>query len=537
MGGGAVGQFLTQEEETDFWSVTLKGDFTGFQFLDYAESENEAGEKFHNNSGGKGRVLAMDYCTGDVPKNLYCKGSAPTEWYLDKDFTISINTLIPADVEEVVDPATWTGDFTGLTFKDLGDGIASWNPADTDGDLNYVGGGVYARTFCFEELAEDVTVQYKVAFKHGWNNGEIGEGGGNVTLTIPAGATAVTIVCDKENQKLYNGIAKKAAEDDKSVTLIGTIRGHDDWKPDYEGTEFDFTQFSKDIYVFQMNVAQGSWEYKIIRNPGNAWLDGGNKSVNVTAADGKLVTFVYDAENKALYDSVSDLAKVNELLAAKVKEEPVTDGVKDNANGTLTFTAVAENAQKVELVYGLQSEVEKDAAAVKTVALSPVSEGASAYKSTELYLGDNALDMIFNFKADGALKDISGDGVVEIQGVKYQKYHRDAFGGRLVNVPGTLVDNGGTQTWNPAINKMTYIGNGLYEFTFHNVAPANYEYKIAMGSWNENYGAGGVKDGANIAVTVPEKQDVTVWYGIYSGRRNGYSHSSGIQRRDPDCKR
>ena len=60
------------------------------------------------NSAGIGHVLAMKYCTAETPTDLYCKGSKPDEWYLDKDFTTSINTLIPAEEEEIVDPATWS---------------------------------------------------------------------------------------------------------------------------------------------------------------------------------------------------------------------------------------------------------------------------------------------------------------------------------------------------------------------------------------------------------------------------------------------
>ena len=37
-----------------------------------------------------------------------------------------------------------------------------------------------------------------------------------------------------------------------------------------------------------------------------------------------------------------------------------------------------------------------------------------------------------------------------------------------------------------------------------------------MGDWSENYGAGGVISGSNIAVTVTEPQDVTIYYSDFS---------------------
>ena len=79
-----------------------------------------------------------------------------------------------------------------------------------------------------------------------------------------------------------------------------------------------------------------------------------------------------------------------------------------------------------------------------------------------------------------------------------------------VYVPGTFPG----PSWDAASNQMTYDAElGLYVYTFEDVPAANYEFKIAInGSWNENYGAGGTRDGANIAVTVPETMDVIVYY-------------------------
>ena len=77
-------------------------------------------------------------------------------------------------------------------------------------------------------------------------------------------------------------------------------------------------------------------------------------------------------------------------------------------------------------------------------------------------------------------------------------------------VPGTFPG----PSWDAASNQMTYDAElGLFVYTFKDVPAANYEYKIAVGgSWDENYGAGGVRDGSNYSVTVPQQMDVTVYY-------------------------
>ena len=69
-------------------------------------------------------------------------------------------------------------------------------------------------------------------------------------------------------------------------------------------------------------------------------------------------------------------------------------------------------------------------------------------------------------------------------------------------------------SWDPGSNQMTYDPElGLFVYTFKDVPAANYQYKIAInGSWDENYGMGGVRDGANYSVTVPQQMDVTIYY-------------------------
>ena len=81
---------------------------------------------------------------------------------------------------------------------------------------------------------------------------------------------------------------------------------------------------------------------------------------------------------------------------------------------------------------------------------------------------------------------------------------------RKVYVPGTFPG----PSWDASSNQMTYDEElGLYVYTFEDVPAANYEFKIAInGSWDENYGAGGERDGSNIAVTVPQTMDVIVYY-------------------------
>ena len=57
-------------------------------------------------------------------------------------------------------------------------------------------------------------------------------------------------------------------------------------------------------------------------------------------------------------------------------------------------------------------------------------------------------------------------------------------------------------------------GDGFYSFRTRALPAGSYEVKVAIGeSWDENYGAGGVRNGANIAFTVPAScQEVVFTY-------------------------
>ena len=54
-------------------------------------------------------------------------------------------------------------------------------------------------------------------------------------------------------------------------------------------------------------------------------------------------------------------------------------------------------------------------------------------------------------------------------------------------------------------------GDGIGRMTLTELAPGDYEFKVAIDeSWEENYGAGGVADGPNISFTVNDRADTVI---------------------------
>lgn len=75
-----------------------------------------------------------------------------------------------------------------------------------------------------------------------------------------------------------------------------------------------------------------------------------------------------------------------------------------------------------------------------------------------------------------------------------------------VVLPGTIQGVLGGGNWNPAdnITQMEHLGDGVFQFiTF--LPKGSYEYKVAInGSWEENYGLRGERNGPNIPLVIPE---------------------------------
>ncbi len=86
---------------------------------------------------------------------------------------------------------------------------------------------------------------------------------------------------------------------------------------------------------------------------------------------------------------------------------------------------------------------------------------------------------------------------------------------RIVVLPGAFQAALGCATdWDPACRntELTLQDDGTYTGTF-DIPAGTYEYKVAINlAWGENYGAEGVKDGANLVLELAEDSTVTFVY-------------------------
>ena len=400
--GDALGQLLTQEEGTDLWTITLKGNFTGFQFLNF-ESPSEG------KSPISGFVSTMSQYTYDTPKDLYFlynENDGQFSWYLDAEG----ETLLPEPQETNIK----------LHFQNYSNwevpAVQYWQP-------------------------ENITVSNQVeeSVIPGWG-GVLGH-----VMTYDSG--------------FY------------TISLKGII----------EGLQF------LDMKNPDNNTGGSTYNKEM------------NKYIGETPKD------IYYLYKDNTWNWYMDPEGNTTLDSTKV----VLETVNDNPDGTITFTTIASKADKVDLVYGIKTEVEDIGEAALTT-VSMTADVNDSWNSSPIFFKDQKTEVIYYYLVDGVKKAIAEP--ISVGNQEYNLYEKPEFLGRHVYIPGTLPG----KSWDPASNQMSYLKDGVYSLKFEQVPAGTYQYKIAMGSWNENYGANGVANGDNIEMTVAEQQDVIIYYSDFS---------------------
>ena len=456
--------------------------------------------------------------------------------YLRSDKTGDLIDSVNEKGKGFYSTATLVGGFNDtLKFK-KGFSLGSWKQDDANGDIAYVGGGIYSETFEIEELSTDYELAdggYKVAFDHAWDYSLGKSDGNNIPLTIPAGTKQITFFVDAVNKTVgdsintpgyevtTDGSVYKAPAYEMSVSLIGTVReGDDEWEPSKKG--YEFTQVAKDLYVYSKVFAKaGDYSYKSVFDYAKWYEKEGDKKIT-TAKDNQNVVFLYQAEEGLLYDSVNNAGKVAELLG--MKEADAKTEIIKNSNGTVKFVLASgiKEGDSVKLVYqpivknsdGTYSFV-KDSTPKTEEMKAGESNGKfnNSFVSDNISFGEGAASIAYYFTVNDKEYNDPSAQLVKVDGKEMGIFEQEAFTGRAVYVPGTFPG----KSWDATSNQMSYLGNDLYQYTFKDVPAANYEFKIAIGgTWDENYGADGIANGANISLAVDKKQDITIYYSDVS---------------------
>lgn len=438
--------------------------------------------------GGWDESYGKDGGSDNIPLNVTEAGSVTFKFnYKTKEIFDSIN-----NPDAFKESATLVGDLPD----------ANWDPTNAAYDMDYIGKGFYKKAFTLAPA----TYQYKVAYNHAWNNGEVGS---NVSLDLSSATedTDVTFIANPDLGICTDSI--NTPEILKTLSLIGTIRPGDDkdWTETEKGYEFSYLN-NDGLFIYDGIFQSGDYKYKVIEN--YSWNVGGipssgDKTISIPN-DNQYVIFIADPKNGTVIDSINNPEEIDALLGF----EPIVssdESVIIEKNGSVTFRYTDADASEVYVAGSFTDWNNLKEPMYKI-------EGTDVWEANIRIFDDSAQTYEYKFVVDGNwINDPNNENINEDRN---NTFDYPEYTGRQAVLVGTIQTVAGETAWTPGSEKtqMDYIGCGQYSITIEDVPAGTYEYKVAMGgSWDECYDGNGYTGTLdNISLTVPETQDVTFYY-------------------------
>lgn len=240
--------------------------------------------------------------------------------YREKKVTDSVNesSMFKPD-------GAWVGELTKLNMVRPADApFKDWYPEDESGLMDYVGGGIYQKTYEFTApLPEDVTLDYKIAFGKSWDIPTIGDKfSENLKMTIPAGTQAVSVWADSIGMRCVTsvelggfqgtaeqdpeGSLRQKPEGGVSVSLIGSFNSGSDTDGAWE-----LKPVGGGLYGQSFPMSQGQISYNCLFD-GQFTRSGGANTISLR--QDRYVYFLYNSATNQLYDSVNHSGEIEALL-------------------------------------------------------------------------------------------------------------------------------------------------------------------------------------------------------------------------------
>jgi pullulanase len=283
-----------------------------------------------------------------------------------------------------------------------------------------------------------------------------------------------------------------------SVALVGSLQSElgcpGDWQPECAATElFD----NGTIWVATFVIPAGNWEYKVALNDnwGESYGDNGN-NVSLSLASATSVTFTYDHVSHEVSDNAPLVQPASVTIVGSLQSELGCGGDWD-PSCSAAFLGFDPDDAVWQSIFS-------------------VPAGNWEYKATLNGTWDENYGR--NAERDGAniALNLGGDADVKFYYDHASHWVTDNQNSVIAVTPGSFQSEIGCPgDWQPDCLRswlQDADGDGSYSFATRDIPAGNYEVKVAHDeSWNENYGADGVQNGANLSFSVPNSGDLVVF--------------------------
>ncbi len=403
------------------------------------------------------------------------------------------------------DPQTVT--IAGTLQDELGcDG--EWQPPCENTMLTYdAGDDVWQGTF---DLPAG-SYEYKAALNGAWDQNyglNAARDGLNIPLVLDADS-AVKFYYDHKTGWITDNVNSLI------VTLPGTLQAalgcSGDWQPDC------LRSWAQDadgdgIYTFSTAyLSAGDYEVKVAI--GESWdvnfgVDGEAGGANIpfnVPADNTLMTFAFDSTTNLLTISAGEVVAVGELPEPSqpvTTSQPNAVSIPGTINSVIGCTGDWQpDCPEAQLAFDENSQIWRGS--------FDIPAGDYEYKVAI----NGSWDENYGGRADSGgpnvLLTVPEDMTVSFYFDYATKWVANSVSHVIATLPGSFNDElGCSGDWQPECFR-TWMqdvdGDGVYTYTTTAIPAGDWEVKVAInGSWDENYGEDGARDGANISFNVPE---------------------------------
>jgi pullulanase-type alpha-1,6-glucosidase len=268
-----------------------------------------------------------------------------------------------------------------------------------------------------------------------------------------------------------------------------------DWQPDCPNTDLNF---GFGVWSATFSIPAGSWEYKVALN--DSWDENYGRG-GVQDGDNLILTLAAQTDVTFTYDPVSHV---------------VTSDAQP-----LTVTAVGSFQEELGCPGDWQPEcgnthLSFDPEDRVWQAVFNIPAGEWEYKVALNDSWDENYGRLAAPNGPNIVLSLGGSTDVKFYYDNATNWITDNHNSVIAVAPGDFQSklgcSGDWQPWCLRSWLQDTNGDGIYGFQTRKLPAGDYEVKVAYNeSWDENYGAGGVQNGANIAFNVPSDGSLVVF--------------------------
>ena len=291
-----------------------------------------------------------------------------------------------------------------------------------------------------------------------------------------------------------------------SVALVGDLQSEigcpDDWQPWCDQSELTLNAAGT-AWEGTFDLPAGNWQYKVAindswdENYGEGGAPGGG-NIPLVLAEPRSVTFSYDVVTHVISDDapVIIVQPGNVTIAGDFQQEL---GCPDDWQPWCAVTDLTFDEED-----GVWQGIFSIPAGNWNYKAALNSDWAENY-------GQNASPGGANIGLD-----LAAPSDVKFYYEHGSHWVTDNVNSVIAVAPGNFQSElGCSDDWQPWCLRSWLQdpdGDGIYTFSTRDIPAGSYEVKVAHNeSWDENYGAGGIRNGANIGFTVPNDGDLVVF--------------------------